>query len=209
MDIRKFGIAIAVAILTAILIYSIADAIAPPVDFTNCYDAVQKGPDPVKAKQTNCTDAVLDEAVQKACVDQKYSYEVIYGSNGCIEKYNCNQCYKQQQDAQERHSMIIFYTAIVLGLIAIVIGFLLPLGSIHEWVGLGFIIGGVLGLFIGTVQYWNELSRLIRPLVIFAELLVVLFIVYRKLAGGNNNESVEETKAALPVGASRTAKKKK
>jgi uncharacterized membrane protein YfcA len=69
-------------------------------------------------------------------------------------------------------------------LIAIVAGFLLPLGNIHEWVGLGFIVGGVIGMFIGTVTYWSDLARIARPFVIAAELAVVLFIVYKRMNSG-------------------------
>ncbi len=199
MDIRKYGVAIAVAILTAILIYSLADAIAPQVDDYSCYNTpkVYYGPDPVRAQQTQCVNAPLDAAAQKACVDQGYSYEEVYGADGCRTEYTCNSCYKLEQDAREQRNEVFFYAALAFGLLAIIVGFLLPLGTIHEWVGLGFIIGGVIGLFIGTVSYWSDLSRWIRPLVILIELAVVLFIVYKRMAQERPEPTAASTKKVV------------
>jgi hypothetical protein len=184
MDIRKYGVAIAIAILTAILIYSTADAIAPQVDYNRCYDNLKPtyGPDMVKQQQTNCVNVEPDLTAQEACNAQGYSYEAVYGANGCLTEYTCNSCYKEQEDAREKRNQVFFYVALAMGLLAIVLGFLLPLGSVHEWVGLGFIIGGVIGLFIGTVAYWSDLTRWLRPIVILIELIVVLFIVYRRVS---------------------------
>lgn len=184
MDIRKYGVAIAVAILTAIFIYSAADAIAPQVNWDRCYNSLKPsyGPDVPRAQQTQCTNVQIDPAAQEACVANGYTYEAVYGPDGCTTEYTCNTCYKEQQDAQEQRNAVFFYAALALGLIAIVVGFLLPLGTVHEWVGLGFIIGGVIGLFIGTVSYWGDLARWLRPFVILIELGVVLLIVYRRVS---------------------------
>ena len=93
-------------------------------------------------------------------------------------------CCKEQEAAQQRHSSTLFYVAVALGLLFIIIGFLLPLGSVHEWVGLGLIIGGVIGMFIGTVSYWSDLTRWMRPVVIAIELIILLVIVYKRMNVG-------------------------
>ena len=69
MDIRKYGIAIAIAILTAIFIYSVADAVAPLVDYNRCYAPAPYGGDPVKQAQTGCTNTMPDTAAEKTCRD--------------------------------------------------------------------------------------------------------------------------------------------
>jgi hypothetical protein len=180
MDIRKYGIAIAIAIVTAIFIYSVADAVAPQAEWEDCggypkYYAERGVP------ATNCSAVPADRAAEQACIDQEHNYQPVYDEYGCIESYECSACQKENQDRQERHSMVLFYVAVILGIVAIIVGFMLPLGSVHEWVGLGFIIGGVISMFIGTVQYWGELSRLARPIVIGLELAVLLFIIYRRM----------------------------
>ena len=180
MDIRKYGIVVAVAILTAILIYSIADAVAPQPQWEDC-GGYPKYSHPMPATGYNCSVVPTDRVAEQACIDQGYTYQATFDEYGCVESYECSTCQKQQQDTQERHNMIVFYTAVALGIVAIIVGFLLPLGTVHEYVGLGFIIGGVLGLFIGTMQYWGDLARVARPFVIALELAVLLFIVYKRM----------------------------
>jgi hypothetical protein len=183
MDIRKFGIAIAVAILSAIFIYAVADAIAPQVDWEDCGGYYKGYAEPVRG-QINCTAVPIDRDAEKACVDQEYQYQAVYDEYGCVESWECSTCQKELQDKQEQRNLIIFMVAVGLGLVSIIGGFLLPLGTVHEWVGLGFIIGGVISMFVGTVQYWGELGRLWRPLVIGLELIVLLVIVYKRVNQG-------------------------
>lgn len=195
MDIRKYGIAVAVAILSAILIYSIADAVAPQVDYDRCYERAPFYADPVKAQQTNCTNAEPDAAAETACRDAGNTYEARYGANGCVSEYVCSDCYRLQEEAREQRNAVIFYIAVGLGLLVVVAGFMLPLGTVHEWVGLGLILGGVVSMFIGTVQYWGDLARWLRPIVIALELAVLLAIVYKRMSGvGNASKSSSRKK---------------
>jgi hypothetical protein len=182
MDIRKYGIAIAVAILSAILIYSIADAVAPQVDYNSCYENNRYGMNVPRAEQTNCTNVLEDAEARTACIDAGNAYEARYGADGCVTEYICNDCYRLQEEAREQRNAVIFYVAVGLGLLFVVVGFLLPLGTVHEWVGLGLIIGGVISMFIGTVSYWSDLARWVRPLVIAIELAILLAIVYKRMS---------------------------
>jgi hypothetical protein len=202
MDIRKYGVVIAVAILSAILVYSIADAVAPQVDYDRCYPPAPYSPDATRAQQTGCMDALPDAAAETACRDAGNAYEARYGVDGCVREYVCSDCYRLQQEAQEQRTAVIFYVAVGLGLLLVVIGFLLPLGSVHEWVGLGLIIGGVVSMFIGTVQYWSDLTRWMRPVVIAIELVILLVIVYKRM--GDLRETGQET--AAPVARSTRAR---
>jgi hypothetical protein len=189
MDIRKYGIAIAVAILTAIFIYAVADAIAPPIDYNACNEHYRSYPE--VGKQTNCSAVPMDKQAERACTDQEFTYQPVYDEYGCVESWECNSCFKEQQDKQQERNMIIFLAAVTLGLLSIIAGFLLPLGAIHEWVGLGFIIGGVISMFVGTAQYWGDLGRLWRPFVIGLELAVLLAIVYKRV----NQQPAQNIKA--------------
>ena len=118
----------------------------------------------------------------------------MFDGNGCPASYECSFCQKEYDAAQQQHTATIFYVAVGLGLLFVIIGFLLPLGSVHEWVGLGLIIGGVIGMFIGTVSYWNDLSRWMRPVVISLELAVLLVIVYKRMSDTKTPAS-EQTSA--------------
>lgn len=169
---------IAVAILSAILIYAIADAVSPQYTWKDC-GGYPKGP--YVAAADTCPKIPVDTVASAACSAQGYTYQATYGADSCISGYECSTCYKDNDDQQARRNLIFFYTTFALGIIGIVVGFLLPRDAINEWVGLGAIIGGVIGLFIGTVSYWGNLSRFARPFVIALELAIVLFIIYKRM----------------------------
>ncbi len=197
MDIRKYGIVFAVAILSAIFSYAVADAVTPAIDWNECsradyaygYDSV-----PVKetrADGTTCPAVSIDAGLRASCADRKGEIVGIRGDDNCITSFECSTCNAQLQAKQEHKSSFIFYTMVVLGLIFVVVGFLLPQGAINEWVGAGFILGGILSLFVGTVAHWSNLARIARPIVIALELVIVLYIVYRKVQLERHEKSPE------------------
>lgn len=207
MDIRKYGIAIAITILTAILIYAIADAIAGPTpEYNNCWNnrfTIQSPQGPqgtvpmkgyVNGGEINCTPPAMDITQRDTCTKNGGDYMGIQGQDSCVVSYECSMCNKEYNDAQQHRNAIFFYASIATGIIAIIIGFLLPLGAIHEWVGFGAIFGGVIGLFIGTVSYWSDLARIARPFVIAGELAVLLFIIYRRMNIGQGEPKKTELK---------------
>lgn len=192
MDIRKYGIAIAIAILVAIFIYAMADAVAPNPEYKNCYQypySYVGTPPPAKGiDQANCPAVDFNTTDQKTCTDQGGDYIGVQDANQCVNHYECNYCQRDANAAQQSRNAVFFYVAIALGLVGIVIGFVLPAGAINEWVGLGSIFGGVIGLFIGTIEYWNDLTRWLRPVIILLELAVVIFIIYKRMATSNDEK---------------------
>lgn len=211
MDIRKFGITIAVAILTGFFIYTIADAVAPQPEYKDCYGPTRgytPGLNEPMMKQVDingnaCVVPPIDRASQQACIDAEGQYQSVLDSNGCVAQYECSFCQKEYNALQGGRSLRIFIIALVLGLAVIILGFMLPLGSVHEWVGLGFILGGVFGMFYGTTIYWQDLGRWLRPLLILVELGVILFIVYRRIASNRDGEDAgPRTVVAAPAASS-------
>ncbi|MFH1408523.1 MAG: hypothetical protein ABIH34_01320, partial [Nanoarchaeota archaeon] len=67
--------------------------------------------------------------------------------------------------------------------VVIIIGLYLPAEKnvLNEWIGSGFLLGGLITLFIGTALYFSDFLRWLRPIVILFELGLVIFISYRKL----------------------------
>ena len=95
-------------------------------------------------------------------------------------EYECH-CNEITQQHQKKEDNIIFWIATALGSIAIVAGMLLPQKNpLNEWVGTGFVLGGVLTLFIATSIYWNNIDKILRPAVIALLIAVVLWIAYKR-----------------------------
>ena len=70
-----------------------------------------------------------------------------------------------------------------MGLIALIAGLYLPKkkNPINEWVGSGFLLGGILTILVGTVRYFGDMGRYARPIIILVELVLVIYLAYRKL----------------------------
>ena len=71
----------------------------------------------------------------------------------------------------------------VLALIAIFVGLYLPaaVNSLNEWIGTGFMLGGVFALFFGTATSYTHLGRFVKPIVLILELALVIFMAYKQV----------------------------
>lgn len=83
----------------------------------------------------------------------------------------------QMREDGRRFQQHLFYTAVPVGVLAIVIGVFLPM----QTVGTGLMFGGVLSLCVGYMGYWSELSALARFLSLLAAFGVLIFVGYKKL----------------------------
>lgn len=169
-DIRKILVIFVVAILFTLFSYALFDAFYPQVDYEDYCD------EKVYQELTNMT----------SCQDaggkwEFYNYRPVKeGSNGyCNLDYYCSQDYDEER---ENRSFYAFIVLSIFGAIAILIGLYLPLTNpINEWIGTGFMLGGLFDVFFGTAMHYEDLGRFLKPAVLFMELALVIFLTYRKL----------------------------
>ncbi len=168
-ELRKYGIILAVAVLFAIFAFAFAQAFIQP--FTYPEECTEKNP-PVHRQQIECEEIPpVNESSCPGTLQPNYFT--------CT--YDCT-CFSLEQDYRAEQEAIIFWIALILSAIAITVGLLLPQNNpVHEWVGTGFILGGILTLFIATGRYWSEMHQIVRPVVIALELALILWISYKKM----------------------------
>jgi len=99
------------------------------------------------------------------------------------EKYEYNQsCYDAQNDIREKNELIRFLVTTIVGVIAVIVGMYI---SIKEPVGMaiasGFLLGGLFSIFTGTLSGWGSISEIIRPIIILIEIVLVIWVAYKKL----------------------------
>jgi len=82
--------------------------------------------------------------------------------------------YRAAEKKSEKH---LFAVAVPLGLIAIVVGALLPIQAI----GTGLMFGGIFSVCDGYYNYWSELSAQLKFFSLFAAFIVLVVVGYRKL----------------------------
>ncbi len=176
-DFRKALIVLVIAVLFAIFVFSTVEAIYPSPEYGDFCDNRQ----PVaKGLENECEALEVPQSAYDSC-EGYIDYE--YNSNGCATEYFCNTCQNEYDDAREQHRQIIFYVAAVLSLVAIFVALYLPenKSKMHEWVGTGLLLGGVFVLFFGTVQGFTSLDRFVKPIVMLVELLLVIYLAYKRL----------------------------
>lgn len=178
VDIRKYTIILTVAVLFSIFSYAFSDAFTSEAEYPDfCQEAQQPTnyyEPPRSLDPNNCTETPTPtEQEQQACPGSLY-----LNHNTC--EYECS-CHEITQENNQVNDRIRFYLGVILGGISIAFGMLLnPKKKLNTWVGSGFILGGVITIFIATIGYWGDLDKIIRPIIIAAELGLVLWIAYKK-----------------------------
>ncbi len=194
VDIRKIIIIFVVAVLFSVLVFAVIEAVYPSPeynDFCNTPNYYMGKPDGTTG---TCPNITIDQADRNSCDEQKGYIEFSeYDTNNCPQNYFCNTCQNELSLAQEQYNRMVFYISAILALIAIFIGLFLPAkeNSLNEWIGTGFMLGGTFALIFGTATSFISLDRYARPIIILAELILVIFISYKKI--GNLREDKKKS----------------
>ncbi len=195
VDIRKIIIIFVVAILFAVLVFSVIEAAYPRPKYEDfCKERFFERPIPIVKEPKDCPELGVTKIEIDACEEKKGNIAYDYDSKGCAISYECNTCNYELRQAQEKHNRYVFYISAFLALIAIFIGLYLPAeaNTLNEWMGTGFMLGGAFALFFGTAITFSDLNRFTRPVVIFLELALIIFIAYKKI--GNLKEDKKKKK---------------
>jgi hypothetical protein len=92
-------------------------------------------------------------------------------------------CREDYGSAMDKHNLVVFYVSVIFGMIAIIVGLMLPLhkDDLNQWIGSGFMLGGFFTLFVGTIRAYGALDKILRPIILLIELLIVIYVSYRKI----------------------------
>ncbi|MFH1327136.1 MAG: hypothetical protein ABIH59_03350 [archaeon] len=93
----------------------------------------------------------------------------------CEAKFGKANCYDQLEDAQESRSRYVFFIALPLGIIIVLLGtYLFGL----EVVGAGLIGGGVATLIYGGGAFWPYTENWVRFLLSLLGLVILIWLIY-------------------------------
>jgi len=183
IDIRKIIIIFVVAILFSVLVFSVIEAAYPSPEWNDyCDNKLYREPQLIK-DTTECEELPVSTKDKQECSDKEGYIAYERDSKGCATSFYCETCENDYDNAREQYNQYVFYISAILSLIAIFVGMYLPAeeNTLNEWMGTGFMLGGAFALFFGTAQSFGDLGRFVRPIVIFVELALVIFIAYRKI----------------------------
>ena len=92
----------------------------------------------------------------------------------CGETKECRDAY---QDARVSNDQIVFIVAVLLGVVALVVGLYLK----KETATNGLVGGGVLSILYGTIRYWEHADELLKFVILGLVLAFLVWIAYRRL----------------------------
>ena len=186
IDLRKVAIIFVIAILYAIFVFTFVDAVNPGPDRNEyCTDSFEKPRSLIERKQgVDCPDIDPTKEEIMQCSKNLGYIQFDYDSS-----YECS-CKEGFKGLMEKKNLIDFGIYTIFALIAILVGLFLPYekNTLNEWVGTGFMLGGLITLFIGTARFFGDLARPLRPVVILVELIIVIYISYKKLGNFKNKK---------------------
>lgn len=188
IDLRRVAIIFVIAILYAIFVNAFVDAFYPAPKYEE-YCKQKFYPEkpysnPADRATVRCPNykEPLQAELDK-CSEDKGHPEYKYDANGCaIEYKGCNFCQREFDNANQKYNFTFFIISSIMAVIGISIGLFLPIrNSLNQWIATGFMLGGLITLFFGTFRYYQYLGRYVKPIVIFLELAIVLYLSYAKL----------------------------
>jgi len=181
VDIRKIVIIFVIAVLFSILVFALIDAVYPHPEYED-FCGKEMYPRAPLDKVDTCADVATFQENQECSESEGFIRYTEFNESGCPTAFECDTCQKDYDAEQENYNFWVFMISALTALIAIAIGLYLPTDNmLNEWVGTGFMLGGLFVLFFSTARSYDDLDRLLRPIVILIELVIVLYISYKKL----------------------------
>ncbi len=182
MKAKEVAMTIALAVLGALFVGLLVDALYESPKYEDFCgrgrypDAQPKYVDP--SYICNYTATAQEREQIDTCYQDEGNPEFNYDEKGCQTSYKeCNYCNKYFNEANNIYNRNVFYMIAPIGVIAIIVGLFLG----YEVVGTGLMFSGILLVAYATMRYFSDMSKLMRVLVIFVELVLLILISIKKL----------------------------
>lgn len=153
-DIRKLAVIAVIGILFAIFSYTFIDALFPEPRYNDF-----------------CDDTILPKPMIEDRATEPDPY------------VQCNTEYREAANTyRETIKIYVFIVGAVLGILAVLGGMLLPgqKKEIHSWIGSGFMVGGLITIFMTTSMSFDSFGPVLKPIIIALELVLVIWLAYRQ-----------------------------
>lgn len=184
-DIRKTAIIIVIAVLFTIFTQTTANAVFNDPDYEDFCGREVITPR-VLNPDADCVPYEVPQEDRDACLAQKGEIRYEYSDvTGCADGHSCSTCFAELGKAEDAFAFKVFALSAILGLIALFLGLYLPgdKNPLHEWVGSGFMLGGLITIFTGTVRSFESFAPYVKPVVIGLELALIIWLTYKYLSG--------------------------
>lgn len=178
--IKKIGIILIIAILIASFAFSIVDVVMEKPQYGDFCKSEARALKPFR-EETNCPDFIEPTTdIRTECNSKKGTIDYVYDGSGCPVSYECSTCNTAYDEARKKHRLVGFIITSILGIIAIISGmYVSSKTEVIEWIYSGILIGGILSIFIGTISYFQDMGRYVKPFVLLIEIILIIWVAIR------------------------------
>jgi len=175
--VKTIILSLVIAIVLAAFVIYLIQAIYPSPDYEDfCDEAEIRVPIPENKELLGGTCATVAPDSRQECCENK-GYKTYNEETGQCEGSLYAECQEQYENARDKYRLVVFFVAVISGLIAVSAGILLNLPSVSS----GLMLGGTFLVFYGTAIYWSKLSNWLRALVLAVVLAILIWLAYKKL----------------------------
>jgi len=206
---KKISLIVVIAILFSFLNFSIIDMLLPELNYDDYCHGYEIYPDPA----SECADMIPADAEIAQCNETGGEIRQNYSGKTRCPAYECVQCKQDYDKARESRDLSAFLIASFLGLVCVILGMYVTSDSeVFKWVWNGVLIAGIITIFIGTGEYFRYLGRFLKPLVLMAEIGLIIWIAVKttqkKLSEKESKKKKNDSSAAAKKVVKKNTKKK-
>ncbi|MFP4118060.1 MAG: hypothetical protein ACLFTR_03990 [Candidatus Woesearchaeota archaeon] len=179
-QLKKFAVIVTIGILFAVLAFSMSDLIVESPEYSDFCTDYHK-PNLMPSPDEECEDPVeAPREFVEDCREKDGNVRYERDERGCPVDYECDTCSAEYNEAREDYQLISFTIVSLIGLAGIFSGiYKKPKDEVMSWLLSGFIIGGLASIFIGTITFFGSMDRFMRPIVIIAEIVLVVWLTMK------------------------------
>jgi hypothetical protein len=180
VDYKKFAMVLGIMVLLPLFLGLFFDAVYNEPKYEDfCKSSRFAATAPMKSglPAVNCTTDPYNSPEALQCMDDKGEVRTKPDQDNCQVFDKCDYCSRDYNDARAVYNRNLFFMLAPIGLLVIIIGIYFSL----DYMGAGIMLGGLITLFYATIRYFSDMSKLLRALVILVELLIILWIGYKKI----------------------------
>ncbi|MEK6825718.1 MAG: hypothetical protein AABY00_02945 [Nanoarchaeota archaeon] len=181
MSVKNLVLGIGIFIIYLLMLSYGIEAFYPSPQYEDFCKSNEFGRYPFSGKgvdtATNCTFSKTLQEQNELCYSSGGFPVYQYSDVGCTTAVKeCNFCNKYYNESQRAYSKIVFIIALILGIITFLAGY--GIFSV-EPVSSALIASGIGAIFYGSVRNWENLSDILRFLLLFVALVLLIWITLR------------------------------
>lgn len=176
---KKVSLTIGIAVLFALFIGFAIDAFYAGQDYNDfCTNQGRyEKPYPAQLDTSKCPAVNYNDPIYDECTSDVGYVAYENDDKGCQINPYCETCGVEYDAENKVYSRNLFFITAVIGIIAILVG----LVYVNlEAIASGFMFGGILILIYGTARVFGDLSKVMRVVVLFIELVILVYIGIKK-----------------------------